>query len=101
MKPTGTFCNFRNADVHELFFSSNQETLPRAIRFRPGKLEKKKMPEALEKPGFALSCDSFTSARDPPTTYVLDPAKGYVLSRKGTNRQLGCIVVRSDWQWVG
>jgi hypothetical protein len=54
------------------------------------------MPEALE--------IRFASSAAPPhlreaaTTYVLDPAKGYVLSHKGTNG-VSCIVVRSDWQW--
>jgi hypothetical protein len=60
----------------------------------PPKLEK--MPEALES-RFALS------AAPPPlrrsaTVYLLDPAKGYVLSLQGTNG-VSCIVVRSDWQW--
>lgn len=36
--------------------------------------------------------------RDGATIYVLDPAKGYKLQRKGTNG-VSCIVVRSDWQW--
>src|SRR5262245_25104491 len=60
----------------------------------PPKLEK--MPEALEM--------RFASSAAPPhlrnnsTIYVLDPAKGYVIARKGTNG-VSCIVVRSDWQW--
>ncbi|HEX4595460.1 MAG TPA: hypothetical protein VH157_14350, partial [Bryobacteraceae bacterium] len=36
--------------------------------------------------------------RDGANVYLLDPAKGYVLSRKGTNG-MSCIVVRSDWQF--
>jgi hypothetical protein len=59
-----------------------------------GKLEK--MPEALEN-RFALSAIP-SHLRETATTYVLDPAKGYVLSHKGTNG-ISCIVVRSDWQW--
>jgi hypothetical protein len=58
------------------------------------KLEK--MPEALEN-RFALSAIP-SHLREAATTYVLEPAKGYVLSHKGTNG-ISCIVVRSDWQW--
>ena len=58
------------------------------------KLEK--MPEALE--------IRFASSAAPPhltdnaTVYVLDPAKGYVMARRGTDG-VSCLVVRSDWQW--
>lgn len=55
-----------------------------------------RMPEALEV-RFALSAAP-PHLRDAATTYVLDPAKGYVVSRPGTNG-ISCIVVRSDWQW--
>jgi hypothetical protein len=60
----------------------------------PPKLEK--MPEALEN-RFALSAIP-PHLRQAATTFVLDPAKGYVLSQKGSNG-ISCIVVRSDWQW--
>jgi hypothetical protein len=59
------------------------------------KLER--MPEALEV-RFALSAAP-PHAREKATTYVLDPAKGYVLSHQGTNG-VSCIVVRSDWQFT-
>jgi hypothetical protein len=36
--------------------------------------------------------------RDSATAYVLDPARGYVVERIGTNG-MSCIVVRSDWQF--
>jgi hypothetical protein len=58
------------------------------------KLEK--MPDALEN-RFALSAIP-AHLRTAATTYVLDPAKGYILSQKGTNG-ISCIVVRSDWQF--
>jgi len=58
------------------------------------KLER--MPEALEVQ-FALSAAP-PHLRNNATIYTLDPAKGYVLSRQGTNG-VSCIVVRSDWQW--
>src|SRR5215470_7693655 len=58
------------------------------------KLER--MPEALET-RFALSAAP-PHLRENATTYLLDPAKGYVLGRKGTNG-VSCIVVRSDWQF--
>jgi hypothetical protein len=64
------------------------------VSVTPPKLEK--MPEALEN-RFALSAIP-SHLREAATTYVLDPAKGYVLSHKGTNG-FSCIVVRSDWQW--
>ena len=61
----------------------------------PSKLEK--MPETLEV-RFASSAAP-PHLRDNATIYVLDPAKGYVISRQGTNG-VSCIVVRSDWQWA-
>ena len=60
----------------------------------PPKLEK--MPEALEI-RFASSAAP-PHLRDNVTIYVLDPAKGYVMARRGKNG-VSCIVVRSDWQW--
>lgn len=60
----------------------------------PSKLER--MPELLET-RFALSAAP-PHLRANATTYVLDPAKGYVLSHQGTNG-VSCIVVRSDWQF--
>jgi hypothetical protein len=61
----------------------------------PPKLEK--MPEALET-RFALSAAPPHLRKD-ATIYLLEPAKGYVLSHQGTNGAT-CIVVRSDWQWA-
>lgn len=58
------------------------------------KLEK--MPEALEI-RFASSAAP-PHLRDKATIYVLDPTRGYVTARQGTNGA-SCIVVRSDWQW--
>jgi hypothetical protein len=60
----------------------------------PPKLER--MPASLEI-RFALSAAP-PHLRDDATTYVLDPGKGYMLSRKGTNG-VSCIVVRTDWQF--
>lgn len=60
----------------------------------PPKLEK--MPKALEI-RFASSAAP-PHLRDKATIYVLDPTKGYVTARQGTNGAR-CIVVRSDWQW--
>jgi hypothetical protein len=60
----------------------------------PPKLER--MPESLEV-RYALSAAP-PHLRDGATAYVLDPSKGYLLHRKGTNG-VSCIVVRSDWQW--
>jgi hypothetical protein len=61
----------------------------------PAKLER--MPESLEL-RYALSALP-PYLRDGATTFILDPAKGYVLNKKGTNG-MTCIVVRSDWQYT-
>lgn len=58
------------------------------------KLEK--MPQPLEV-RFALSALP-PHLRGGATTYVLDPAAGYVLAQKGTNG-FSCIVVRTEWSW--
>ncbi len=58
------------------------------------KLER--MPELLET-RFALSAAP-PHLRGGATVFLLDPEKGYVLDRKGTNG-VSCIVVRSDWQF--
>jgi len=58
------------------------------------KLER--MPEELET-AYAFSALP-PHLRDGATVYLLDPSKGYVLSRRGTNG-MNCVVVRSDWQW--
>jgi hypothetical protein len=55
-----------------------------------------RMPESLET-HFALSAAP-PHLRDSATVFLLDPGKGYVLNRKGTNG-VSCIVVRSDWQF--
>jgi hypothetical protein len=60
-------------------------------------LKLERMPEPLEV-RFALSAAP-PHQRNNATTYVLDPAKGYVLSHQGTNG-VTCIVVRSDWQFA-
>jgi len=60
-------------------------------------LRLERMPESLEI-RFALSAAP-PHLRDKATTYVLDPAKGYVLHHQGTNG-VSCIVVRSDWQFT-
>ncbi len=70
------------------------EKAGKAAPVSASKLER--MPESLEI-RFALSAAP-PHLRDSATTYVLDPAKGYVLSHKGTNG-ISCIVVRSDWQF--
>lgn len=58
------------------------------------KLEK--MPESLEA-RFALSALP-PHLRDGAAIYLLDPAKGYVLHRKGTNGS-SCFVMRTEWMW--
>lgn len=58
------------------------------------KLER--MPESLET-RFALSAAP-PHVRDNATVLLLDPAKGYVVGRQGTNG-VNCTVVRSDWQF--
>jgi hypothetical protein len=60
----------------------------------PAKLER--MPESLEV-RYAVSAAP-PHLREGATVYLLDPAKGFVLNRKGTNG-VSCIVVRTDWQF--
>jgi hypothetical protein len=60
----------------------------------PIKLER--MPESLEE-RFALSALP-PHLRDGATTYALDPQRGYVVHRKGTNG-FSCIVMRTEWSW--
>lgn len=55
-----------------------------------------KMPKSLEV-RFALSALA-PHLREDATSYVLDPAKGYVLNRKGSNG-FSCIVMRTEWSW--
>jgi hypothetical protein len=65
------------------------------VRLSPATLQR--MPESLER-RYALSALP-PHLRNGATTYMLDPAKGYVLGNKGTNG-MTCIVVRSDWQYT-
>lgn len=60
-----------------------------------GPLEK--MPASLEV-RFALSALP-PALRDKATVYVLDPAKGYVLERAGSNGQ-SCFVGRTEWKFA-
>lgn len=55
-----------------------------------------RMPQSLEV-RFALSALP-PHLRDGATAYVLDPAAGYVVNRKGTNG-FSCIVMRTEWAW--
>jgi hypothetical protein len=64
-------------------------------RSSPAMLER--MPESLEL-RYALSALP-PHLRNEAKTYLLDPAKGYVLNHQGTNG-MTCIVVRSDWQYT-
>jgi hypothetical protein len=54
------------------------------------------MPQSLEV-RFALSALP-PHLRDGATIYLLDPAKGYILNRKGTNGA-SCFVMRTEWLW--
>ena len=55
------------------------------------------MPATLET-RFALSALP-PALRDQATVYLLDPAKGYRLTRQGTNG-LACLVERTVWEWA-
>ena len=74
---------------------SQTNTAERDAAGSSAKLER--MPELLET-RFALSAAP-PHLRDGATIFLLDPAKGYVLNRQGTNG-VSCVVVRSDWQFV-
>ena len=62
----------------------------------PASPKLEKMPESLEA-RFALSALP-AHLRDGASIYLLDPAKGYVLHRKGTNGS-SCFVMRTEWLW--
>jgi len=72
------------------------QTTHTAIEAGASTVKLEQMPESLET-RFALSAAP-PHLRDAASTYLLDPSKGYVLNRKGTNG-VSCIVVRSDWQF--
>jgi len=55
-----------------------------------------KMPPDLER-DFALSALP-PRLRNGATVYLLDPAKGYYMAKKGTNGFI-CYVERTDWEW--
>jgi hypothetical protein len=55
-----------------------------------------RMPESLET-RYALSAVP-PHLRDATTVYLLDPDRGYYVSRKGTNG-ISCLVIRADWQF--
>jgi hypothetical protein len=55
------------------------------------------MPAKLET-RFALSALP-PALRDKATVYILDPTKGYQLSRQGTSG-LTCLVERTVWEWA-
>src|SRR5262249_183813 len=57
-----------------------------------------KMPASLEV-RFALSALP-PDLREKAAVYVLDPAKGYVLARAGSNGQ-SCFVGRTEWKFAG
>jgi hypothetical protein len=78
-----------------VLFSVNSFAQKQAEGTPPPRLER--MSEALES-SFALSAAP-PHLRESATVYLLDPARGYVVSRQGTNG-FSCIVVRSDWQWA-
>ena len=59
-------------------------------------VELERMPESLEA-RFALSALP-PHLRDGATTYALDPQRGYVVDRRGTNG-FSCIVMRTEWSW--
>src|SRR6476659_1595875 len=59
------------------------------------KLEK--MPADLET-DFALSALP-PQLRDATTVYLLDPDKGYYISRQGTNGFV-CFIARTEWEWA-
>jgi hypothetical protein len=62
----------------------------------PADWQLEKMPPALET-DFALSALP-TQLRDGATVYLLDPAKGYYVARKGSNGFI-CFVARTEWEW--
>ncbi|HEY4335747.1 MAG TPA: hypothetical protein VGM89_07620 [Puia sp.] len=67
-----------------------------AVAQRPAAAGLDKMPVALET---ELALQSLPShLRAGATVYLLDPAKGYYIARRGTSGFI-CFVSRTDWEW--
>ena len=76
--------NFVGAGI----FASPSQAAETTIEQMPAKLETR----------FALSAVP-PALRDQATVYLLDPRKGYQLSRQGTSG-VTCLVERTVWEWV-
>jgi len=63
----------------------------------PGDWKLEKMPADLET-DFALSALP-PQLRDAATIYLLNPDKGYYISRQGTNGFV-CFIARTEWEWA-
>src|SRR3978361_1855552 len=68
-----------------------------AFAQKPADPKLEKMPVGLE-PDFALSALP-PKLRPGATVYLLDPAKGYYVARKGSNGFI-CFVTRTAWEWA-
>lgn len=62
----------------------------------PAEMKLDRMPESLET-RYALSAVP-PHLREAATVYLLNPEKGYYVSRQGTNG-ISCLVIRTDWQF--
>ncbi|HVZ97780.1 MAG TPA: hypothetical protein VG847_12950 [Chitinophagaceae bacterium] len=69
----------------------------RSVGQTTGDWKLEKMPADLET-DFALSALP-PQLRDGATVYLLDPDKGYYISRQGTNGFV-CFIARTEWEWA-
>ena len=80
-----------------LVFISIQSFAQNSVAAGPADWELEKIPTDLET-DFALSALP-PHLRNEATVYLLDPAKGFYIARKGSNGFI-CFVSRTEWEWA-
>src|ERR1700730_16159422 len=79
-----------------LYFFAILFSAAQSFAQKPADTKLDKMPVGLET-DFALSSLP-PQLRPGATVYLLDPAKGYYVARKGSNGFI-CFVTRTEWEW--
>jgi hypothetical protein len=120
MAVPGNFILFKNSHLANLIIMNNSISLPEKSRnfffllavllitsyrlLLPIKgFSQKPADSKLEKMPIDLETDYALSAlplhlRKAATVYLLDPAKGYYIAKKGTNGFI-CFIIRMEWEW--
>src|SRR5580658_3643577 len=79
-----------------LFLAAILSSTAQSFAQKPADTKLEKMPAALET-SYALSSLP-PQLRPGATVYLLDPAKGYYVTHKGSNGFI-CFVMRTAWEW--